>query len=116
MDLSVNRKRPPGSRWTPLLSFIETAGGEHAGERDFDRSLGALIVVGRLLDVPFTAVRVLDRDTGIRPLLLALHKCVEGMGIRRTLASPESVHQIAAGKVVRLLPELGQRRIPRWHR
>src|SRR5258707_14412993 len=38
------------------------------------------------------------------------------MGIRRAFASPGSVHQIAAGKVVRLLPQLRQRCLRRRHR
>jgi hypothetical protein len=94
---------------------VVTDGGQDAGKRDFDRSLGALVVVRRLLDVPFAAVRILDRDTGIGPLLFALHECVDRLRLRRALAPPGAVHQIAAGKVVRVLPQLRQRRLRRRH-
>jgi hypothetical protein len=80
--------------------------GQHARERHFDRPFGPLIVVWRLLDVPFPAQRILNCQARIGSLLLSLHERVGRVRVRRPFAAPRSTKQIAARDVVGFLPEL----------
>ena len=91
-------------------------GREDAGERHFDRSFGALVIVGRLLDVPLPAERVLNRHARIGTMLFAQHEGVRRVRVRRPLASPRSIEQVACRDVVGPLPELRHVRLPWQHR
>ncbi len=80
--------------------------GQHAREGHFDRSLRPQVVVWWLLDVPLSAELILHRHAWIRSLFFSLHEHVGRVRVRRPLATPLPVKQIACRDVVRRLPEL----------
>jgi hypothetical protein len=84
---------------------------QYAGHGDLDRSFLAVIVVRRLLDVPFTPGRILDDHAGIGAGGFQPQEAVDRVGIGRTRRTPGTVEQILIAQIVRLFPQRGQRRI-----
>src|SRR5262249_43342980 len=88
---------------------------QHTGEHDLDRTFRALIVVGRLLDVPLAPLRIGPHHARIRTVIFFAEERVRIVGLGRAFPPPWTVKQVPRRKIAGALPEFSERRLPWGH-